>query len=117
MEEAKVIEESLRKQLEEKEEIQEELEKEIVVLRRKLQKENIKQNFNKSIEILNQIIDSQRPIHDKTRLGYNQNNDELGSSSKTKKDDKKSYVDTVRENCEPLKENSQKARISRHEEN
>ena len=67
-EKAKVIEESLRKQLEEKGEIQAELEKEIVALRRKLQKENIKQNFNKSIEILNQIIDSQRPIHDKTRL-------------------------------------------------
>ena len=42
LEEAKMIEESLRKQLEEKEEIQVELEKEIVVLRRKLQKENIK---------------------------------------------------------------------------
>ena len=36
-EEAKVIEESLRKQLEEKGEIQVELEKEIVVLKRKLQ--------------------------------------------------------------------------------
>ena len=36
LEEAKVIEESLRKQLEEKEEIQEELEKEIVMLKRKL---------------------------------------------------------------------------------
>ena len=35
-EEAKMIEESLRKQLEEKEEIQVELEKEIMVLRRKL---------------------------------------------------------------------------------
>ena len=65
-EEAKVIEESLRKQLEEKEEIQAELEKEIMVLRRKLQKENTKQNFNRSTKILNQIIDSQRPINDKT---------------------------------------------------
>ena len=101
LEEAKVIEESLRKQLEENEEIQEEFEKEIVVLRRKLQKENIKQNFNKSTKILNQIIDSQRPIHDKTGLGYNQKDDELGSSSKIEKDDKKSYVDIVRENCDP----------------
>ena len=47
LEEAKMIEESLRKQLEEKEGIQIELEKEIVSLRRKLQKENIKQNFDK----------------------------------------------------------------------
>lgn len=43
-----MIEESLRKQLEEKEEIQVELEKEIMVLRRKSQKENIKHNFDKS---------------------------------------------------------------------
>ena len=66
---------------------------------------------------MNQIIDSRRPIHDKTRLGYNQKDDELGSSSKIRKDDKKSYVDIVRENCEPLKENLQEAGISRHENN
>ena len=76
-----------------------------MILRRKLQKENIKQNFNKSTEILNQIINSHRPIHDKIGLGYNQKGDELGSSSKTVKDDKNSYVDIVRENCKPLKEN------------
>ena len=121
LEEAKMIEESLRKQLEEKEEIQVELEKEIVVLRRKLQKENIKQNFDKSTEILNQIINSQRPIHDKIGLGYNQKDVELGSSSKTGKDDKRSYVDIVREsckreNCESLKENIQKAEMKKQEE-
>ena len=87
-----------------------------MVLRRKLQKENIKQNFDKSTKTLNQIINSQRPIHDKKRLGYNQKDVELGSSSKTRKDDKKSYVDIVkepckRENCEPLKENIQKTKI------
>ena len=43
-----MIEELPRKHIEEKEEIQVELEKEIVSLRRKLQKENIKQNFDKS---------------------------------------------------------------------
>ena len=96
--------------MEEKEEIQAELEKEIVVLRRKLQKENTKQNFNKSTKILNQIIDNQRPINDKIGLGYNQRNDELGSSSKTTKDDKKSYMDIV-------KEILQEARTSKHEEN
>lgn len=106
-----MIEESLRKQLEEKGEIQPELEKEIMVLRRKLQKENTKQSFNKkSTEILNQIIDSQRTIHDKTGLGYNQRNHELGSSSKTMKDDKKSYMDIV-------KEKLQEARTSKLEEN
>ena len=49
---------------------------------------------------MNQIIDSQRPIHDKTGLGYNQRNDELGSSSKTMKDDKKRYIDIVKENLQ-----------------
>jgi prophage maintenance system killer protein len=71
LEEAKMIEESLRKQLKEKEGIQMELEKEIVSPRRKLKKENIKQNFDKSTKILNQIINNQRTIHDKSRLGYN----------------------------------------------
>ena len=42
LEETKMIEESLREQLEEKERIQVELENEIVSLRRKLQRENVK---------------------------------------------------------------------------
>ena len=58
---------------------------------------------------MNQIIDSQRPIHDKTGLGYNQKDDELGSSSKIGKGDKRSYVDIARKNCEPSKENLQKS--------
>jgi len=78
LEEAKMIEESLREQLEEKEGMQEELEKEIVSLRRKLEKENIKQNFDRSTKILNQNISSQRPIHDKIGLGYNKKDVELG---------------------------------------
>ena len=48
LEEAKMIEETLRKQLEEKERIQVELENEIVSLRRKLQSKDIKKNFDKS---------------------------------------------------------------------
>ena len=86
------------------------------MLRRKLQKENIKQNFDKNTEILNQIISNQRSIHDKRGLGYNQKLDELGSSSKIGKGDKRSYVDIAKENCEPSKENLQKAGTSRHEE-
>ena len=90
--------------------MQAELEKEIIVLRRTLQKENSKHKCNRSIEILNEIIYSQRSINEKTGLGYNQRNDELGSSSKTTKDDKKSYMDIV-------KENLQEAGTSKHEEN
>ena len=85
LEEAKVNEESLREQLEEKEEIQEELEREIVSLRKNLEKENIKQKYDKRIETLNQIINNQRPIHDKSGLGYNQRNPKMGSSSKQQK--------------------------------
>ena len=76
LEESKVTKESLREQLEEKEETQEELEREIVPLRRNLEKENIKQKFDKSTETLNQIINSQRPIHDKLGLGYNKEYEE-----------------------------------------
>ena len=70
---------------------------------------------------MNQIINNQISIHDKIGLGYNQKDAELGSISKIGKDDKRSYVDTVREscereNCEPLKENLQKVGISRNEE-
>ena len=46
LEEAKMIEETLIKQLEEKENIQVELENEIVSLRGKLQRKDIKQNFD-----------------------------------------------------------------------
>jgi hypothetical protein len=52
------------------------LEAEIVTLRKDLQKKNMQNNSN----ILDDIISSQRPNHDKSRLGYNQI--EKGSSSK-----------------------------------
>ena len=70
LEEAKVTEESLREQLEEKEETQEELEREIVSLRRNLEKENIKKKYDKSTKTLYQNINNQRPIDDKSGLGY-----------------------------------------------
>ena len=70
---------------------------------------------------MNQIINNQRPIHDKIGLGYNQKDVELGSSSRIGKEDKRSYVDIVsesckRENCESLKENIQKAEMKECEE-
>ena len=69
-----MIEETLRKQLEEKEKIQVELENEIVSLRGKLQSKDIKQNFDNSTKMLDQIISSQRLVYDKSSLGYNHNN-------------------------------------------
>jgi hypothetical protein len=53
------------------------LEAEIVTLRKDLQNKNIQNNS----KVLNDIISSQRPNHDKSRLGYNHT--EKGSRSKT----------------------------------
>lgn len=54
-------------------------------------------------------------------MGYNQRNPEMGSISKTTKDDKRSYIDIVRESIkredyESLKENIQKEEMKEHEE-
>jgi hypothetical protein len=77
IEEDKRIDEALKEQLEGRDRIIENLEVEIVTLRKDLQKK-IMQNNSK---FLNDIISSQRPNHDKSGLGYNQT--ENGSSSKT----------------------------------
>jgi hypothetical protein len=54
------------------------LEEEIVTLRKDLQKKNMQNNS----KVLNDIISSQKPHHDKFEHGYN--HIEKGSSSKTK---------------------------------
>jgi hypothetical protein len=77
IEEDKIIEEAIKEQLEERDKIIENLEAEIVTLRKDLQNKNM-QNSSK---VLNDIINSQRPNHDKSGLGYNQT--KKGSSSKT----------------------------------
>jgi hypothetical protein len=92
VEEDKRIEEALKEQLEEKDRIIGSLEAEIVILRKDLQKKNMQNNS----KVLDEIISSQRPHHDKSRLGYNQT--EKGSSSKTTDQEtkKRSYAETVR---------------------
>jgi hypothetical protein len=60
------IEEILRSQLEEKEKTTGSLEAEIVSLKKCLQKKDMQQ---KSTIILDQIISSERPSDDKSRLG------------------------------------------------
>jgi hypothetical protein len=101
IEEDKRIEEALKEQLEERDRIIENLEAEIVTLRKDLQKKNM-QNSSK---VLNDIIISQRPNHDKSRLGYNQT--EKGSSSKTTKQETypKSYVETIKGDRKVYREN------------
>jgi hypothetical protein len=68
IEEDKIIEEALKEQLEERDGIIGNLEAKIVTLRKDLQKKNM-QNTSK---VLDDIISSQNPQHDKSRLGYNQ---------------------------------------------
>jgi predicted RNase H-like nuclease (RuvC/YqgF family) len=74
LEEARRMEEVVRIQLKKKEENCEELESEIVSLRKELEKTTIKLNrslkFEKSIEILDDIINCQRSPFIKTGLGY-----------------------------------------------
>jgi hypothetical protein len=92
VEEDKRIEEALKEQLEEKDRIIGNLEAEIVTLRKYLQQKNMQNNS----KVLDNIINSQRPHHDKSGLGYNQT--ERGSSSKTtdQETQPRSYAETVR---------------------
>jgi hypothetical protein len=75
--EDKRIEETLKEQLEGRDKIIGNLEEKFVTLRKYLQKKNMQNNS----KVLNDIINSQKPHHDKSGLGYNQT--ERRSSSKT----------------------------------
>jgi hypothetical protein len=77
IEEDKRIEEALKEQLEGKDGIIGKLEAEIVILRKDIQKKNMKN----SSKLLDDIINSKKYHLDKSGLGYNQT--EKGSSSKT----------------------------------
>jgi hypothetical protein len=100
IEEDKIIEETLKEQLEENNMIIGNLEAEIVTLRNDLQKKNMHNNS----KVLDDIINSQKPHHDKSRLGYNQI--EKGSSSKTTKQSiyPKSHVETIKGDMNIYKE-------------
>jgi hypothetical protein len=100
IEEDKRIEEVLKEQLEERDVIIGNLEVEIVTLRKDLQEKNMQ---NKS-KVLDNIISSQKPHHDKYGLGYNQT--EKGSSSKTTEQETypKIYVETIKEDMNTYKE-------------
>jgi hypothetical protein len=92
IEEDKRIEEALKEQLEERDKIIGNLEAEIVTLRKDLQKKNMQNNS----KVLDDIINSQKPHHDKSGLGYNQT--EKGSSSKTTEQETypKIYAETIK---------------------
>jgi hypothetical protein len=92
IEEDKIIEEPLKEHLEERDGIIEKLEAEIVTLRKDLQKKNMQNNS----KVLDDIISSQKPHHDKSRIGYNQI--EKGSISKTTEQETypKIYAETIK---------------------
>jgi hypothetical protein len=98
--EDKRIEEALKEQLEERDMIIGNLEAEIVTLRKDIQKKNMQKNS----KVLDDIISSQNPHHDKFGLGYNQT--EKGSRSKTTEQETypKIYAETIKGNRNAYKE-------------
>jgi hypothetical protein len=88
IEEYKIIEEALKEQLEERDGIVGNLEAEIVTLRKDLQNKNM-QNRSK---VLDDIISSQRPNHDKAILGYNQTKKVSSSKATEQKTYQKIYA-------------------------
>jgi hypothetical protein len=85
------------------------LEAEIVTLRKDLQKKNMQNNS----KVLNDIISSQKPHHEKSELGYNRK--EKGSSSKTTEQETspKSYAETIKMDRKVYKENYRDTPLTR----
>ena len=100
IEKDKRTEETLKEQLEERDGIIGNLEAEIVTLRKDHQNKNMQNNS----KVLDDIINSQRPNHDKSELGYNQT--EKGSSSKAKEQEtyQKIYAETIKGDRKTYKE-------------
>ena len=73
LEEAKRIEEILKSQLEEKEETIQNLDMEVVGLKKKGKKNEALAKFHDSSIVLDKILDCQRSPLDKTGLGYKKN--------------------------------------------
>jgi hypothetical protein len=65
LEGAKVIEETLKRQLEENKKITKNMEAEIVSLRKELQKKNIQLNFGSGTKILDELICNKKTLYDK----------------------------------------------------
>jgi hypothetical protein len=81
IEEAKMIEELLKNQINEKEESCCKLEDEIVDIRKKVEKSN---KFLNSSLILDEILESQRSTYDKSSLGYKEETTHIEASTSKK---------------------------------
>jgi hypothetical protein len=126
IEEDKRIEEALKEKLEGRARIIENLEAEIITLRKDLQKKNMQNNS----KFLNDIINIQRRNHDKSELGYNKT-EKLSRSktteqetypkiyAKTIKRDRKVYREKCRDTPPPRRfifQNQQPTEIDRSQE-
>jgi cell division septum initiation protein DivIVA len=103
LEEGKRMEEVMQIQMIKKEKECEKLEEEVVSLRVEVNKLN--KNL-KSSQVLEDILNSQRPCSDKSGLGYKKIHFEKGSSSMTKETKQKSYTEVIR-SPKPSKKNIQ----------
>jgi hypothetical protein len=100
IEEDKRIEEALKEQLEEKDRIIGNLEAQIITLRKDLQKKNMQNNS----KFLDDIINSQKPHHDKSGLGYNQTKNVSRSKTTKKETYPKSYAEIIKGDMKIYKE-------------
>jgi hypothetical protein len=123
LEEDKVSEETLKGELEENKKITDNMESEIVSLRKELQKKYNQLNFGNHTKILDETIFNQKPFYEKSRLGYKKNNINEGSSSMMtgNEEDQISYLDTIKgsikkEEWKPLKEDIRKLEIKNNRE-
>jgi hypothetical protein len=94
LQEAKIIEKVISKQLNENQLDCEKLEDEIVFLKRELEKGNNQSRFENNSRILDDILNSKRSSRNKSGLGYDQKNSNKGSNSTSQETDKnpKSYA-------------------------
>jgi hypothetical protein len=94
LQEDKIIEEVISKQLNEKKQDYGNLEVEIVFLKRELERGNNQSRFEKSSRILDDILNSQRSSRNKRGPGYDKKNSNKGSNSTSHNTDKnpKIYV-------------------------
>ena len=101
IEEDKIIEEAFKEQLEEKDKIIGNLEAKIVTLRKDIQKKNMQNNS----KVLDDINNSQRPNHDKYRLGYNQTEKRSISKMKNQETYPNNYAEIIKGHRKVYREN------------
>jgi hypothetical protein len=103
--EAKIIEEVILKQLNDREQVCEKLEAEIELLKGELEKEKKGSKFENSSNILDEILSSQRSPNNKTGLGYTQDSTSTSQGSVKRPI---SYADALKI---PLRREDNKARM------